>query len=813
MVEVTIYFHHGGEWLTSPEPHYDRGCVTNWKGYDPDLISFIDLVNEYINKLGFVGVQELIVLAPIGKYFKIIDCELSVDVTDIVMHDGSFLLSPIVNEGTDCSESEDDSNNGMVFSCSDYDTDELENFVTKKERNITDSLQDYKEIVKGMAFKDIAEAKQFCKLYALAKKVELVVVKSDKKRLRYTCAADGCQFLLLISGDLTTPGVSVKTLVDHIECGTTYDNSLVDYSTIALYFKDKLQSDPKYKVKEMNADLHRVFELNVSEAKCKRAKKEVLESLEGSFVDSYNKLEGYATKLRSCNTGSDIVIDFSKEALSNGKRKFLKMYICFKAIKLGFKSGLRPLIGLDGAFFKGKTKGQVLCVVGQDSNNSFYPLAWAVVDKETKRTWTWFMQHLQHSLELQNGEGLTFISDMQKGLLEAVRTVLPEAHKRYCVRHIEANWFKKWGKGELKKLLWWAAWSSFTEEFEDQLQEMKEVNGEAVDNNFTESFNAWILEARYKPIIGMLEDIRVKTMERLAAKEVAVRKWKDDGFSPKSELLFIQYLKISKVCKVSGNGDNGYEVTEGADRHIVNLREKKCTCRTWNLTGIPCPHAIKAMEHKKMIPKKEIHWYYSKEAALAVYKHKLQPVRGEPFWKCDPLHAIEPPELVKLVGRPKLMREREKDEVVKRQGVWKQTRKGKMMTCSNCGEQNHNARGCEKGKKRQLRRGLVDEDEASEEDINCTAPQPTQESQFEYASSSSYFPVAEDDDEDPRLRPRRISEEAFLTRLRKKQNSQEPIGSRVIGFRGDKFGVSEPTNLPIGPTGLTWNGQGAVTTN
>ncbi|KAH0763640.1 hypothetical protein KY290_019713 [Solanum tuberosum] len=306
-------------------------------------------------------------------------------------------------------------------------------------------------------------------------------------------------------------------------------------------------------------------------------------------------------------------------------------------------------------------------------------------------------------------------------------------------------------------------------------------------------------------------------MERLAAKEVVVRKWKDDGFSPKSELLFIQSLKISKVFKVSGNGDNGYEVTEGADRYIVNLREKKCTCRTWDLTEISYPHAIKAMEHKKMIPKKEIHWYYSKEVALAVYKHKLQPVRGEPFWKCHPLHAIEPPELVKLVGRPKLMREREKDEVVKRQKVWKQTRKGKMMTCSNCGEQNHNARGCGKAKqgkhptkkqgkqpakqgkesgrekKRQLRRGLVDEDEASEEDINCTTPQPTQEN--------------------PRLRPRTISEESFLTRLRKKQNPQEPIGSRVIGFRGDKFGVIKPTNLPIGPTGLTWNGQGADSLN
>ncbi|KAK6775747.1 hypothetical protein RDI58_026748 [Solanum bulbocastanum] len=101
------------------------------KGYDPDLISFIDLVNEYTNKLGFIGMQELIVLAPTRKYFEIIgdegvwtltsfisteyesihlltteDCELSVDVIDIAMHDGSFLLSPIVNKGTDCSESE-----------------------------------------------------------------------------------------------------------------------------------------------------------------------------------------------------------------------------------------------------------------------------------------------------------------------------------------------------------------------------------------------------------------------------------------------------------------------------------------------------------------------------------------------------------------------------------------------------------------------------------------------------------------------------------------------------------------------------------
>ncbi|KAK6796206.1 hypothetical protein RDI58_003907 [Solanum bulbocastanum] len=146
--------------------------------------------------------------------------------------------------------------------------------------------------------------------------------------------------------------------------------------------------------------------------------------------------------------------------------------------------------------------------------------------------------------------------------------------------------------------------------------------------------------------------------------------------------------------------------------------------------------------------------------------------------------GFSPKKLVKLVRRPKIMREREKNEVVKRQGVWKQTRKGKVMTCSNCQEQNHNARGCEKAKQ---------------------GKQPTKK-QRKQPFKKGKETVAEDDDEDHRLRPRKISEEAFLIRLRNRQNPQKPIGSRVIGFRGDKYGVSEPTNLPIAPPGLTWNG-------
>lgn len=82
---------------------------------------------------------------------------------------------------------------------------------------------------------------------------------------------------------------------------------------------------------------------------------------------------------------------------------------------MGFKDGLRPFIGLDGTFLKGNSKGQLLTVVGQIFHSHSYLIASAVVDKETKRTWNWFLGHLKRSLDLKEaGEGMTFIPDMQK---------------------------------------------------------------------------------------------------------------------------------------------------------------------------------------------------------------------------------------------------------------------------------------------------------------------------------------------------------------------------------------------------------------
>ncbi|KAM3250528.1 hypothetical protein P3L10_004598 [Capsicum annuum] len=268
------------------------------------------------------------------------------------------------------------------------------------------------------------------------------------------------------------------------------------------------------------------FFLNVSYTKMKRVKRIILEKLDGSFIDDFNKLEIYAQELRDTNPGSNVVINISKDVLVQG---------------------------LDGTFLKGKFKGILLVALGQNSMKHFYPLAWAVIDRETARTWKWFIDLLRNSLGLADGEGLTLMSDMQKGLIDVVGQLFPKAHHRWCVRHIEANWVKIW----------------------------------------KESFNKWILSARAKPIIKMLEDIRIKVMGRLKDLEAQGEKW-TENFYPYAMELYNDFKIIAQGCHVQANGDLGYKVVEGIDRHVVSLASKKCTCRTWDLTGIPCAHAIKA---------------------------------------------------------------------------------------------------------------------------------------------------------------------------------------------------------------------------
>ena len=52
--------------------------------------------------------------------------------------------------------------------------------------------------------------------------------------------------------------------------------------------------------------------------------------------------------------------------------------------------------------------------VGRDGNNQMFPIAWLVVHIESTETWSWFIDQLCADLNIGEGLGWFFISDMQK---------------------------------------------------------------------------------------------------------------------------------------------------------------------------------------------------------------------------------------------------------------------------------------------------------------------------------------------------------------------------------------------------------------
>ncbi|GKB56351.1 hypothetical protein Tco_0912537, partial [Tanacetum coccineum] len=218
---------------------------------------------------------------------------------------------------------------------------------------------------------------------------------------------------------------------------------------------------------------------------------------------------------------------------------FSRLYVCYKGLKDGWIAGCRRVIGIDGCFLTHYCKGELLSVIGRDANNQMFPIAWAVVRVENKNNWCWFLSLLSDDLGLQDGLGITVISDAHKGLEEAVKTWLPQAEHRHCTRHIYANFKKKWSGVHYKRMFWAAASSTVEQEFLSKMEDIRRFDPEAhaylmkrepaswckaffqpavkcvaFENGISESFNGKIVTARGKPIITMLEDIRVYVMQR-----------------------------------------------------------------------------------------------------------------------------------------------------------------------------------------------------------------------------------------------------------------------------------------------------------
>ncbi|KAL0413836.1 UNVERIFIED_CONTAM: hypothetical protein Sradi_1585300 [Sesamum radiatum] len=435
-----------------------------------------------------------------------------------------------------------------------------------------------------------------------------------------------------------------------------YDNRLANASYIAKRIEKAIRDHPTIPVQQLKNRILSKCNVDVSRFKVMRAKREALERIRGDDAKQYELLWDYCETVRSCNPGSKLLL---RKVENSDPPVFDRMYFSLWALKKGFLEGCRPIIGLDGCFLKTVYGGQLLVAVGRDGNDNMFPIAMAVVQVENRDSWGWFVGELLDDIGGLGTSKWSFISDRQKGLVEALKDLVPDSEHRFCVRHMYENFKMKWKSVELKEYFWKAASTANKREFENFMKKIEELDPkikpdvetasewlkkispehwarshfpvhskcDILVNNLCESFNNYILEARDKPIISMIEWIRTRLMSRLQVKREGMEKY-GGSICPTILKKINKQQKAARNCFIRWCGGEEYEIDHFLNKYVVDLEKKTCSCGMFQLTGYPCCHACAAIGSKRARLEDYVDDFYTKAVYLKVYTEMIHAVPG-----------------------------------------------------------------------------------------------------------------------------------------------------------------------------------------
>jgi hypothetical protein len=210
-----------------------------------------------------------------------------------------------------------------------------------------------------------------------------------------------------------------------------------------------------------------------------------------------------------------------------------------------------------------------------------------------------------------------------------------------------------------------------------------------VVNNLSEVFNKMILDVRNKPIRTMIEGIRNKLMVKYSGTRAKAEdtRWEiTPHFTEKLE----EAKKWSRVCTAKNCEVGLWQVTSTRRNCAVDLRAHTCSCRKWDVTGIPCNHAISAIMKVKQHPEDYVHAFFKKPMYKEAYKHVVYPVPGPDDWTKSDTPDIEPPVFREKPGRKQVNRRKGAFEVP----APRDTSRMGTISCSNCGLAGHRYTTC-----------------------------------------------------------------------------------------------------------------------
>ncbi|XP_063938645.1 uncharacterized protein LOC135148249 isoform X2 [Daucus carota subsp. sativus] len=212
-------------------------------------------------------------------------------------------------------------------------------------------------------------------------------------------------------------------------------------------------------------------------------------------------------------------------------------------------------------------------------------------------------------------------------------------------------------------------------------------------NNHSEVFNNSIRQFRDLPIITMFREIHKAVMKRIQMRRDKMMNM-DITICPTAQKKLNKAIHFAGSCVVTWSGGTSYSVitSDGGHELVVDLGKKSCSCRKWDLTGIPCYHAAACIAMKSEPWDLHISKWFKKDMYIKLYSYTLEPMVGPEFWDDAPEPMPLPPNVKVPTGRPKKRRSRKNDIPT---DPTKLRRGGGTVRCSHCKATSHNARTCQ----------------------------------------------------------------------------------------------------------------------
>ena len=299
----------------------------------------------------------------------------------------------------------------------------------------------------------------------------------------------------------------------------------------------------------------------------------------------------------------------------------------------------------------------------------------------------------------------------------------PNAHHRFCLRHLLSNFNRQMGNVKLKKMFGRTAEQRQPNKVIEGLKAIGVAKREALfwidqvgdmckwslchdgghrygvtNTNLAEVFNNVMKGVRFLPITTLVEFTFYRVNDYFVKRRESANAWLIGGNMYTShatkiiarntekanyhEIVAFDYRRGLFQVK-TGRGNRGS--SKGGNIQKVDLREMKCTCNKPSIYHLPCSHVLAVCIKRHLSYERFVDSCYTTKSYVDTYESIFIPLIDKRSWpQYTGVEVQHDPEHIRGLGRPKSRRiTNEMDEGSRRRNA-----------CRRCGNEGHNTRTC-----------------------------------------------------------------------------------------------------------------------